>query len=165
MQADGPTAAGGGSDMVRAMRVRVVEAERTVFLTGSFGLAPTSGNDITGLLSDADTAMHAAKESGRDRFVLLDDERRAATLDRRGMLSHLRACLDAGDIVVHHQPVIDLMSGEVQGFEALVRLPAPGGERSEEHTSELQSLMRISYAVFCLTKKSNPNAQGRASRG
>src|SRR3546814_10240528 len=30
---------------------------------------------------------------------------------------------------------------------------APGGERSEEHTSELQSLMRISYAVFCLKKK------------
>src|SRR3546814_2442937 len=31
------------------------------------------------------------------------------------------------------------------------RLPAP--QRSEEHTSELQSLMRISYAVFCLKKK------------
>src|SRR3546814_2837971 len=30
---------------------------------------------------------------------------------------------------------------------------APGGGRSEEHTSELQSLMRISYAVFCLKKK------------
>src|SRR3546814_5415666 len=30
---------------------------------------------------------------------------------------------------------------------------AAGGERSEEHTSELQSLMRISYAVFCLNKK------------
>src|SRR3546814_4252906 len=29
------------------------------------------------------------------------------------------------------------------------------GERSEEHTSELQSLMRISYAVFCLKKKNN----------
>src|SRR3546814_10092422 len=29
------------------------------------------------------------------------------------------------------------------------------GERSEEHTSELQSLMRISYAVFCLKKKTN----------
>src|SRR3546814_5474271 len=33
------------------------------------------------------------------------------------------------------------------------RLPAFGAERSEEHTSELQSLMRISYAVFCLKKK------------
>src|SRR3546814_3812832 len=36
--------------------------------------------------------------------------------------------------------------------DALRRL-APGAERSEEHTSELQSLMRISYAVFCLKKK------------
>src|SRR3546814_7175765 len=32
---------------------------------------------------------------------------------------------------------------------------SPDGERSEEHTSELQSLMRISYAVFCLKKKTN----------
>src|SRR3546814_2841101 len=32
-----------------------------------------------------------------------------------------------------------------------------GPQRSEEHTSELQSLMRISYAVFCLNKKTNKN--------
>src|SRR3546814_7474518 len=36
--------------------------------------------------------------------------------------------------------------------ESLAKLPA---SRSEEHTSELQSLMRISYAVFCLKKKTN----------
>src|SRR3546814_3112722 len=35
----------------------------------------------------------------------------------------------------------------------LAGAPLPGGNRSEEHTSELQSLMRISYAVFCLKKK------------
>src|SRR3546814_3845655 len=35
--------------------------------------------------------------------------------------------------------------------------------RSEEHTSELQSLMRISYAVFCLKKKHNPKAQPHTS--
>src|SRR3546814_4476983 len=34
-----------------------------------------------------------------------------------------------------------------------IELAAPQGKRSEEHTSELQSLMRISYAVFCLKKK------------
>src|SRR3546814_1773682 len=33
----------------------------------------------------------------------------------------------------------------------------PGDKRSEEHTSELQSLMRISYAVFCLKKKTQQN--------
>src|SRR3546814_2363829 len=36
---------------------------------------------------------------------------------------------------------------------AVTALPGSGRRRSEEHTSELQSLMRISYAVFCLKKK------------
>src|SRR3546814_1790641 len=36
-----------------------------------------------------------------------------------------------------------------------ITMRAPTGSRSEEHTSELQSLMRISYAVFCLKKKKN----------
>src|SRR3546814_6062305 len=38
-------------------------------------------------------------------------------------------------------------------------IPARGSPRSEEHTSELQSLMRISYAVFCLKKKIHQNTQ------
>src|SRR3546814_2182154 len=65
------------------------------------------------------------------------------------------------------QPLADLMR-----LQALVqRLGQPlhqirhatvvrcEGRRSEEHTSELQSLMRISYAVFCLKKKKNRNTQ------
>src|SRR3546814_9817622 len=40
----------------------------------------------------------------------------------------------------------------------------PPAERSEEHTSELQSLMRISYAVFCLKKKKKRNEQNQNSR-
>src|SRR3546814_10383956 len=38
-----------------------------------------------------------------------------------------------------------------------VALPSGSGKRSEEHTSELQSLMRISYAVFCLKKQKDKN--------
>src|SRR3546814_3357926 len=41
----------------------------------------------------------------------------------------------------------------------LARLDAAGHGRSEEHTSELQSLMRISYAVFCLKKKKTTSTQ------
>src|SRR3546814_3199811 len=40
----------------------------------------------------------------------------------------------------------------------------PGGRRSEEHTSELQSLMRISYAVFCLKKKKKHTTNKTAHR-
>src|SRR3546814_1541473 len=41
------------------------------------------------------------------------------------------------------------------GTESGPEFPVTRGSRSEEHTSELQSLMRISYAVFCLKKKKN----------
>src|SRR3546814_2827098 len=43
------------------------------------------------------------------------------------------------------------------GLPAQARAKAIASARSEEHTSELQSLMRISYAVFCLKKKKNRN--------
>src|SRR3546814_8373671 len=45
-----------------------------------------------------------------------------------------------------------------EGRQRVARLPATAGfPRSEEHTSELQSLMRISYAVFCLKKNKQKN--------
>src|SRR3546814_2529080 len=49
------------------------------------------------------------------------------------------------------------------GGPGLRRIPAGAArpDRSEEHTSELQSLMRISYAVFCLKKKNNTIKQQR----
>src|SRR3546814_1854703 len=46
----------------------------------------------------------------------------------------------------------ELVVGPFQGQPACIRIPLDKG-RSEEHTSELQSLMRISYAVFCWKKK------------
>src|SRR3546814_1562918 len=55
------------------------------------------------------------------------------------------------------------------GWPAPRRPPAPpdsprrSTDRSEEHTSELQSLMRISYAVFCLKKKKNIKWNGQLS--
>src|SRR3546814_8068687 len=45
--------------------------------------------------------------------------------------------------------------GDIAAFTALPAAVWPTADRSEEHTSELQSLMRISYAVFCLKKKNN----------
>src|SRR3546814_10479751 len=52
-------------------------------------------------------------------------------------------------------PQIFERSGETRtGAQTVI---AAGGAKSEEHTSELQSLMRISYAVFCLNKKNDQN--------
>src|SRR3546814_1335220 len=59
------------------------------------------------------------------------------------------------------------LQGVMGGYYARAEgLPAEVADRSEEHTSELQSLMRISYAVFCLKKKKNnkPNNVDKDSR-
>src|SRR3546814_8586792 len=56
--------------------------------------------------------------------------------------------LPRGDVVPFHAPAVGPLQHCPRGqFRPVV------GDRSEEHTSELQSLMRISYAVFCLKKK------------
>src|SRR3546814_5317540 len=62
-----------------------------------------------------------------------------------------------GDVLVYAEQVLGVIPtlhrGETLIVGAIARLHARGAFRSEEHTSELQSLMRISYAVFCLKKK------------
>src|SRR3546814_7242457 len=50
-------------------------------------------------------------------------------------------------------PILILFSGTKVKMDSDFRRNDDCGDRSEEHTSELQSLMRISYAVFCLKKK------------
>src|SRR3546814_8732577 len=64
---------------------------------------------------------------------------------------------DVGDYVVYPKHgvgrVIELQSSEIAGAKLELYVLRFEKERSEEHTSELQSLMRISYAVFCLKKK------------
>src|SRR3546814_3245232 len=59
----------------------------------------------------------------------------------------------------HGGPVAGVLLPEIQaaGVAALGDLQDAGEQRSEEHTSELQSLMRISYAVFCLKKQNKSN--------
>src|SRR3546814_5877441 len=63
--------------------------------------------------------------------------------------SHEHAVLDTSWYAVHGA---DEITDEARG-RACVDFSRSAGLRSEEHTSELQSLMRISYAVFCMKKK------------
>src|SRR3546814_15073353 len=79
------------------------------------------------------------------------------TLFRSGALQHVRPCLHLGwrSRCRHILPVLQCESGHATARGLVRRNAALHGRdlRSEEHTSELQSLMRISYAVFCLKKK------------
>src|SRR3546814_3346512 len=61
---------------------------------------------------------------------------------------HVQTAFHARQVEVPLEPGLDILDG----LGVILQLET---RRSEEHTSELQSLMRISYAVFCLTKKKN----------
>src|SRR3546814_6921900 len=87
----------------------------------------------------------------------------SSDLDRRPS-EHRRACLqslaaaDAGGAVLRvHRGARPRQPAHAQQA-ADRRQPCRHPRRSEEHTSELQSLMRISYAVFCLKKKKTTQA-------
>src|SRR3546814_3712440 len=86
----------------------------------------------------------------------LQQQRVAEVVQRlhRGRVHGQRALVEALGQVVAAELVVG-------GREAVHRFD--GSRRSEEHTSELQSLMRISYAVFCLKKKKNTNNSTQAT--
>ena len=98
----------------------------TVPLSASIGVAVSRPEVVTShhLLSDADSAMFAAKGSGRDHVHLFTPSLREAARWRLEVASRLRE--DAIDqLVVHYQPVVRLDTGAIEGVEALVRWQHP----------------------------------------
>src|SRR3546814_978517 len=96
------------------------------------------------------------------KFLLVDDidenlSALEALLRRDGLeLFKARSGREALELLLVHDfalALLDVQMPEMDGFELAELMRGTERTRSEEHTSELQSLMRISYAVFCLKKK------------
>lgn len=98
------------------------------YLSVSIGLvfAEDDTTDALELIRDADTAMYRSKEAGRDQVTLFDDEMRTQVSRRVNLEGRLRNAVERGEMLVHYQPIISLPSGNVEGFEALMRWEPPG---------------------------------------
>src|SRR3546814_1863994 len=104
-------------------------------------------------VADAACARHAERVADRDRAAV-DVERFMGDAERVAAIEHLHrerfVQFPQADVVHLQLEAFEQLGDREDGADAhFVGL----GARSEEHTSELQSLMRISYAVFCLKKK------------
>ena len=100
------------------------------FVSASIGVAVARAADQRTvnaelLIRDADAAMYRAKESGRNRCVLFDEEMRAGAMLRLEVERELRHALDREELTLHYQPVVNLRTGDVTGLEALVRWQHP----------------------------------------
>jgi diguanylate cyclase (GGDEF)-like protein len=99
-----------------------------VTVTASMGIAFDVDHRPGTLLRDADTALHKAKEQGRDSLAIFDDSLRAETIRRVAAEQLLRRALDEDGLRVLYQPIVDLTTGEIAGAEALLRILGPHGE-------------------------------------
>ena len=97
------------------------------FLTASIGIAVTArrGDTPESLFRDADAAMYRAKDRGRGRYEVFDDEMRTQVLTRLRTEGELRRALERRELLLHYQPIVDLETGGVVSCEALVRWEHP----------------------------------------
>jgi diguanylate cyclase (GGDEF)-like protein/PAS domain S-box-containing protein len=110
-----------------AMAAPVEIAGVTLHLRVSVGVAhATPGTvDSEQALRNADFAMQWAKDLGKSRYEVYDATLHARSLDRLELRGDLQRGLRDAELVLHYQPTVCLESGDVMGFEALVRWQHP----------------------------------------
>jgi predicted signal transduction protein with EAL and GGDEF domain len=96
-----------------------------VIIGTSVGIAvgPADGLSPDPLLRNADLALYRAKSDGRGTLRFFEPEMDAQMQARRAMEYDLRKGLVGGEFELHYQPIVNLRSNEISGFEALVRWP------------------------------------------
>ena len=77
------------------------------------------------LVRDADLALYAAKDAGRGKHCFYEQAMHTEASDRQVLENDLRQAIDKGELWVAYQPIIEAVSEEVSGFEALVRWDHP----------------------------------------
>ena len=94
-----------------------------LFISGSIGISlyPEDGTDTQTLMKNADSAMYRAKQMGGNTSEFYHSEMTEHAMTRLSRETGLRRGLEREEFVLHYQPQFDLKSGEVVGFEALIR--------------------------------------------
>ena len=86
------------------------------------------------LLRSADMAMYRAKAAGRARYEMFDRAMHTDALERLQLETDLRRAVELGEFTLHYQPLVSLRTGQITGFEALVRWKHP--DRGLIHPAE-----------------------------
>lgn len=113
--------------ILTAIRAPFTIEDRNVFSSASIGLTlrhPGQGTSDDAM-RDADVAMYRSKARGKDRFEIFDQSMHARALEQLELELELRQAIERDELVLHYQPITVLASGELAGFEALIRWQHP----------------------------------------
>jgi diguanylate cyclase (GGDEF)-like protein/PAS domain S-box-containing protein len=84
-----------------------------------------TGKGWTELIQDADAALYEAKRQGKGRHVLFTSTMHNQAVNRSELVRELGRSPKSGEVSIHYQPIVDLNSNEVVGFEARVPIDSP----------------------------------------
>jgi diguanylate cyclase (GGDEF)-like protein/PAS domain S-box-containing protein len=92
-------------------------------IDASIGISvyPEDGEDAETLIKNADMAMYHAKERGRNNFQFFKPEMNLKAVERQSLEGSLRCALERQEFLLHYQPKVNLITGEITGVEALIR--------------------------------------------
>jgi diguanylate cyclase (GGDEF)-like protein len=115
------------SRILKELKKPVMVAQNSLMTSASIGvrIAQTSETSAETILGDADAAMYQAKHQGKNRFCFFDAKIKELVSGRMKMERDLRDAVDAGELFLVYQPLVDFQQNKVVGFEALVRWNHP----------------------------------------
>jgi len=114
--------------LVTAIAEPVSAGGHDVVVSASIGVALVrdGSTDADQLLRGADVASHRAKAAGRGRAEVFDEGLRRELQERTSLESAMRASLSDDGLELYYQPIVEVTTGRVNGYEALVRWHRPG---------------------------------------
>lgn len=96
-------------------------SECRISMSLGISIFPDDGNDYDTLIRNADTAMYQAKVNGRNGYYFFSKGMSISTAKRLRVEHSLRQALACKEFLIHYQPEVDLVKGEIVGVEALAR--------------------------------------------
>lgn len=108
--------------------IEVNGLELVVGASAGISVCPFDDDDADRLLAAAESAMFRAKELGGGNYQYFKADMHAQTAERLKLETQLRRALERGEYELYYQPKVDLESGNLSGFEALLRWCPPGSD-------------------------------------
>ncbi|MBE9502572.1 MAG: EAL domain-containing protein [Proteobacteria bacterium] len=99
--------------------------EITTSVSIGIAFSKTGYSKAEDILRDADSAMYSAKKAGRARYAIFDEKLHKEAIKQLTLRNDLRRSIENEDFVLNYQPIVNLKSGDITGFEALVRWRHP----------------------------------------